>query len=287
MRHDVKRNNVTFKFIGLIVVLLSLISYSCDGGSSSSDSNDADANINSESFTNNFGMTFKLIPAGNFYMGSKSMELDRDSDELQMNVKLTKKFYIQTTEVTQGQWKTVMGSNPSGFANCGDDCPVERVSWDDVIEFLHELNRKEGGDKYRLPTEAEWEYAARAGTITRFCYGDTNDSLSEYAWYHDNSGGRTHLVAQNKPNAWGLYDMHGNVCEWCQNWYSFLLWDGTRSDGEYYINPVGPGDAIERVRVFRGGSYYDKDRYCRSADRDSAFPENNFDYLGFRVARTF
>ena len=134
-------------------------------------------------FTNSLGMEFVLIPAGSFMMGSPSSEKGRDRDEKQHRVTLTKSFYMQTTEVTQGQWKKIMGNNPSYFKNCGDDCPVEQVSWNDAQEFIRKLNRKEGADKYRLPTEAEWEYACRAGSTTRFCFGDSDSRLGEYAWY--------------------------------------------------------------------------------------------------------
>ena len=146
-------------------------------------------------------------------MGSPSGESNRDSDEKQHRVTLTREYYMQTTEVTQGQWRKVMGSNPSKFTNCGDNCPVEKVSWEDCQQFIQKLNGMEGTRKYRLPTEAEWEYAARAGTTGAYA-GD----LDAMAWYDDNSGGKTHAVGGKSPNAWGLYDMHGNVYEWCQDW---------------------------------------------------------------------
>ena len=126
----------------------------------------------SKRLTNNMGMKFVYIPPGNFMMGSPSNEPKRDKDEKQHRVTLTQGFYMQTTEVTQGQWQRVMGSNPSFFKNCGDDCPVEQVSWEDCRKFIRKLNRMEGMRKYRLPTEAEWEYAARAGTDTPFAFGD-------------------------------------------------------------------------------------------------------------------
>lgn len=164
-------------------------------------------------------MTFNRIPTGTFMMGSPEDEPMRDSDETQHQVTLTNSYYMQTTEVTQGQWKAVMGSNPSWFSDCGDDCPVEEVSWDDVQEFITELN-KLGQGTYRLPTEAEWESAARAGSMTAFANGDITETGSGYdpnldamGWYSCNSDSKTHPVAQKQPNAWGLYDMHGNVWE--------------------------------------------------------------------------
>jgi formylglycine-generating enzyme required for sulfatase activity len=126
---------------------------------------------------------------------------------------LTKGFFVGVTEVTQGQWKKVMGNNPSSFKNCGDECPVESVSWNDVKEFIRKLNSLERTDKFRLPTEAEWEYACRAGSTTRFYFGHDKTRLGEHAWRWNNSGRRTHPVAQKKPNSWGLYDILGNVLE--------------------------------------------------------------------------
>ncbi|KPA17999.1 Sulphatase-modifying factor domain protein, partial [Candidatus Magnetomorum sp. HK-1] len=178
-----------------------------------------------ETFTNSIGMTFVRIPAGTFIMGSPEDELGRWSDEVLHQVTLTQDFYMQTTEVTQGQWKAIMGNNPSYFSNCGDNCPVEYVSWNDAQEFIQKLNQKEG-DTYRLPTEAEWEYAARAGSTTALANGNLVEkdcnldvNLNAMGWYCGNSNSETHQVAQKQANAWGLYDMHGNVWEWCNDWY--------------------------------------------------------------------
>ena len=140
-----------------------------------------------KSFTNSIGQEFVYIKPGTFMMGSPSGESGRESDENQHKVTLTRGFYMQTTEVTQGQWKAVMGNNPSSFKD-GDDYPVEQVSWNDVQEFITKLNRREGGNKYRLPTEAEWEYACRAGSTSRFCFGNDAGGLGNYAWYSNNSG---------------------------------------------------------------------------------------------------
>ena len=127
---------------------------------------------------------------------------------------------MQTTEVTQGQWKTVMGENPSNFYDCGNDCPVENVSWEDAQIFINVLNQT-GTGTYRLPTEAEWEYACRAGTTTRYYTGDLETDLDRAGWYHTNTGSKPHSVGGKEPNAFGLYDMHGNVLEWCEDdWHS-------------------------------------------------------------------
>ncbi len=225
---------------------------------------------------NSVGMKFVLIPSGEFTMGSPASEKDRDSDETQHKVKITKPFYMQTTEVTQAQWKAVMGNNPSHFK--GDNLPVEQVSWDDVQEFLKKLSAKEGA-KYRLPTEAEWEYACRGGSTTRFCFGDDESKLGEYAWYGANSDSKTHPVEMKKPNAWGLYDMHGNVCEWCSDWY----------DKDYYSkspanDPQGPASGSHRV--LRGGCWGDIAGVCRSAFRRWNWPADRDYGIGFRVSRS-
>ena len=215
-------------------------------------------------------------------MGSPNNELGHDSDETQHRVTLTKGFYMQTTEVTQGQWKAVMGNNPSRFKNCGDDCPVERVSWVDVQEFIRKLNLRFGhGTTYSLPTEAEWEYAARAGSDTAFATGgisvlncEYDSNLDAMGWYCGNANGETQPVAQKQPNAWGLYDMHGNVEEWCQDWY------GDYPSGAV-TDPTGPSSGSRRV--FRSGCYYFKARYCRSARRSKLVPGIKGHTLGFRL----
>ncbi len=228
------------------------------------------------SFTNSIGQKFVLIPGGSFLMGSPAGEAGRDDDETQHRVTLSSPFYIQTTEVTQGQWQGVMGRNPSRFK--GDpNLPVEYVSWNDAQEFIRLLNQKEGTDKYRLPTEAEWEYACRAGSTTLWCFGDDENRLGDYAWYDDNSGRKTHPVGRLKPNTWGLYDMHGNVWEWCIDRY------GVYPSGSV-IDPAGPSSGS--YRVFRGGSWGNNARICRSANRHGFDPGYRFGYLGFRLART-
>jgi formylglycine-generating enzyme required for sulfatase activity len=153
---------------------------------------------------------------------------------------------------------------------------VENVSWDQVQEFVSKLNAGEKGPKYRLPTEAEWEYAARAGTTTAYSFGDDTRQLGEYAWYSENAGNTTHSVGQKKPNPWGLYDMHGNVWEWVQDWY-----------GPYTaaaaVDPAGPSSGSNRV--IRGGCWYFVAGYCRSAYRFLFAPGYRLDYLGFRLLR--
>ncbi|MFA6411985.1 MAG: formylglycine-generating enzyme family protein [Syntrophales bacterium] len=220
---------------------------------------------------------FVLIPAGTFMMGSPSDEPGRDRDEdPQHQVTISRPFYMQTTEVTQWQWKRVMGNNPSHFSSCGGDCPVEQVSWEDVQGFIQKLNSMEGTDKYRLPTEAQWEYAARAGTTTRFHAGNSDDDLSRAGWLKANCGSKTHQVGQKASSSWGLYDMHGNVYEWVQDW--FRLYSAVS-----VTDPAGPSSGLKRVR--RGGSWSSIARFCRSANRDYFGPDQHSGLLGFRLLR--
>ena len=216
---------------------------------------------------------FASIPAGSFRMGSTSGTRDERPVH---TVVMTRAFYLQKTEVTQGQWKAVMGRNPSHFANCGDICPVERVSWNDIQSFLAALNNQEPGKNYRLPTEAEWEDAARAGATED--YGESG-VLHEMGWYEGNSSRRTHPVAQKLPNAWGLYDMHGNVWEWVQDWYS---------DAYYSVSPINDpaGPPGGSSRVMRGGSWGSNARSARPANRDHDVPTQATSRLGFRLAKT-
>jgi formylglycine-generating enzyme required for sulfatase activity len=160
---------------------------------------------------NSIGMEFVKIPAGEFQMGSEEHSCGNPVHR----VNIPEAFYMGKYPVTQKQWKAVMGNNPSHFK--GDDRPVEYVSWYDVLGFVEKLNELEGTDKYRLPSEAEWEYACRAGTTTRYSFGDSEAKLRKYGWYDGNSRRETHPVGKKKPNPWGLYDIHGNVWEWCQD----------------------------------------------------------------------
>jgi formylglycine-generating enzyme required for sulfatase activity len=254
-------------------------------------------------YTNTIGMTFKLIPAGTFIMGSPAgtvtvpaavpvwpAELGRFSIETQHVVTLTKSFYMQTTEVTQGQWQQVMGTTPSFYTDCGSNCPVEQVSWDDAQNFIDALNASEGRTNcntmpktcYSLPTESQWEYAARAGTVTAFYSGDItyNDctvdpNLDAIGWYCGNADSTTHPVAQKAPNNWGLYDMSGNVYEWCYDWY------GTYPPGP---EPDPTGSATGSYRVIRGGYWNGLAGFTRSASRSSTTPGIRYNFLGFRLA---
>ena len=237
------------------------------------------------------GYEFVEIPSGRFRMGSPSSEPGRFDDEgPQHTVTISRSFLLGTTEVTQGQWKAVMGSNPSSFSSCGDDCPVEKVSWNDVIDFCNRLSDREGLSRccsgstwnqsctgYRLPTEAEWEYAARAGTTTRFACGDSDSCLGGMGWYDGNSGSKTHPVAQKQGNSWGLYDMHGNVWEWVWDWKADYS-PGSVTD------PTGPSGGSYRVN--RGGGWYGSAGDCRSAIRGRNDPGLRYRGLGFRVARS-
>jgi formylglycine-generating enzyme required for sulfatase activity len=221
---------------------------------------------------------FIFIPSGCFQMGNANKPTDQTVGESPRHqVCIDKPFYLGETEVTQKQWQDVMGNNPS--KSKVEDKPVERVSWNDVQEFIQKLNAKEGGNYFRLPTEAEWEYAARAGSDDDYCYGNSEGSLASYAWF-GNLGykGTPHEVAQKKPNGLGLYDMHGNVWEWVQDWY-----DGTYYSNSPENNPTGPETG--KYRVYRGGSYIGKATNLRSAVRFSALPGTRTHDLGFRLAR--
>ncbi len=219
-----------------------------------------------------------LIPAGEFMMGSPDSHKDADAEEKpQHRVRITKPFYLGKYPVTQEQWEAVMGDNPSYFK--GPKNPVELVSWEDCQQFLGKLNAKSaaGGGKFQLPSEAQWEYACRAGSKTRYCFGDDEKQLREYAWYQGNSDDKTHPVGEKKPNAWGLYDMHGNVWEWCQDWWK---------DGYYKESPVDDptGPTEGSGRVFRGGSWHDQARDCQSARRYRHWPVTHGNHMGLRIS---
>jgi len=225
---------------------------------------------------NSIGMKFIYIPPGEFMMGSPKNEAKRYDNEVLRKVTLTKPFFIQTTPVTQGQWIYIMGNNPSKFKSKIGNNPVENVSHKDAHEFIKKLNQKEATGKYRLPIEAEWEYACRAGSTTAYCFGDDESKLEEYAWYKKNSDSKTHPVGLLKPNAWGLYDMHGNVWEWCEDWYQdYLSID--------VIDPWGPGSGSNKV--LRGGCWFDEPQYCRSAYRFDDSPDKRTHMMGFRLVR--
>ena len=217
-----------------------------------------------------------VIPAGEFMMGSPEAEPERDSDEgPQHPVRIPRAFAMARTEVTQAEWRAIMGSSPSRFSSCGDDCPVERVSWNDAREFARRLAEKTG-KRYRLPSESEWEYACRAGGTDRFCGGGDAGSV---AWLSQNSGGKTQRVAQKRPNAFGLYDMSGNVWEWTEDcWNSSYA--GAPSGGAAWL----AGDCSPRVNC--GGGWGNDPRYVRSANRGGDSTGYRGSNGGFRLART-
>jgi formylglycine-generating enzyme required for sulfatase activity len=216
------------------------------------------------------GFTFVRVEPGSFQMGSTN----GDTDEVPVRtVTITRAFGMQTTEVTQGQWASVMGTSPSFFTACGASCPVERVSWEDVQTFLTRLNEQEPGKGYRLPTEAEWEYAARAGTTGDF---GGNGNLNDMGWWTGNSTGRTWPAQGKQANAWGLFDMHGNVWEWVADWYGSYA-------GQSTVDPSGP--ATGTLRVLRGGAFGSGLPVARSAFRqETAATYRNAD-AGFRLVR--
>jgi formylglycine-generating enzyme required for sulfatase activity len=220
-------------------------------------------------------MLMKWCPPGSFLMGSPEEEEQRDSDENQVHVTLSKGFLMAQTQVTQAQWQAVMGNNPSYFK--GESRPVERVSWYDAQEFIFKLNASfvlPDGMQMTLPTEAQWEYAARAGETGPYSGG----TLDEVAWYGENGNSQTHPIGEKKPNAWGLHDMHGNVWEWCSDWYGKSLPGG--------IDPKGPDSGSSRV--VRGGSWLDFAFNCRVALRGNGVDPPSYAYgsFGFRVARS-
>ncbi|MCA8986542.1 MAG: SUMF1/EgtB/PvdO family nonheme iron enzyme [Planctomycetaceae bacterium] len=218
------------------------------------------AATHSANVTNTIGMEFKLIPAGKFMMGSPESEEGRSSDEDLHEVQLTQDYYLGVTEVTQSQWQQVMGTTPwkgEERAKEGDDYAASYISWNDAVKFCEELSKKEGRT-YRLPTEAEWEYACRGGSTTRFYFGDNASELDHYEFYFDSTANSASIVKQKKPNGFGLYDMIGNVKEFCQDWY-------TKSLEGPVTNPTGPASGTRRV--MRGGSFATRVDNCRSAYR--------------------
>lgn len=235
---------------------------------------------------NSLGMELVYIPSGSFMMGSHTDEKWRaDNEGPQHSVTIGYDFWIGKYEVTQEEYKAVMAVNPSGFKNC-QRCPVDQVSWDDAKKYIQKLNARNDGYEYRLPTEAEWEYAARSGTTTIFAFG--NSLSSSQANFNGNfpygnvSEGeykkRTVPVGSYKPNAWGLYDMHGNVYEWVEDIYNESGYKGLPTDGSANINK---GDSTERV--LRGGSWDDDGYFLRSAYRNLASTSDRFNIFGFRV----
>lgn len=256
-------------------------------------------------------MRFRYIPPGTFQMGSPLEEPGRYDDEAMHEGTLTSGYWLAETEGTQGQWLQVMGNNPSRFQRCGDNCPVEQVSWYEAVAFANALSRKAGFREcyqltgcqgaeaedmrcsravavgsscsgYRLPTEAEWERAARAGTETALYTGplvldgwNHSRQLEAIAWYRENGGAGTHTVGEKQPNEWNLVDMLGNVWEWCDDWYSPFVHTAAR-------DPRGPEAGLHRV--CRGGSWRVTARSARAASRGWRPPGDSANYLGFRLA---
>ena len=233
----------------------------------------------SQTYLNTLNMEFILVPSGTFFMGSAEHQEGSSKERPRHNVHISKPFYLGKYEVTQEQWLAVMGgANPSNFLS--PKRPVDEVSWNDVQIFIARLNIREEHSTYRLPTEAEWEYAARAGNKTPYCYGDNPEGarLAEFAWYEANSGKKTHPVGLLQPNGWGFYDMYGNVTEWVQDRY----------DKHYYSSspekdPAGP--ATGRKRVVRGGSWINQAYSCRSASRGYYSPDYTDSDFGFRIVK--
>ncbi len=233
---------------------------------------------------NDVNMSLVFIPAGEFEMGSPLEELKRDDDEAQHRIKITKPFYMGKFEVTQLQYRIIMNENPSKFT--GDNLPVHNVNWYEAARFIKRLSDRTGL-KFRFPTEAEWEYACRAGTTTAFNTGETLDSdLANYDGTEAYGTGiagkelkRTTKVGSYPPNAFGLYDMHGNVWEWCADVYDKNYYKVTPTN-----DPQGPQQNVEDAdRVIRGGAWNEKAHKCRSADRNNRSPKANQPIIGFRV----
>jgi formylglycine-generating enzyme required for sulfatase activity len=235
---------------------------------------------------NSIGMKLTLIPAGEFLMGSPDADSAASHREKPQHlVKISKPFYLGVYEVTQQQYEKVMGARPGqgeSFVKEGPDYPAVYVNHDDAVEFCRRLSKQEGME-YRLPTEAEWEYACRAGTTTAHSFGDDEAKLGQYAWYVKNAWDigeeYAHRVGQKLPNPWGLYDMHGNVWEWCQDWY------GPYGSQKVVSDPVGPAQG--EYRVLRGGSFAIQASNVRSANRNNVQPVARYSIGGFRAARTY
>ncbi|MDR1165661.1 MAG: formylglycine-generating enzyme family protein [Deltaproteobacteria bacterium] len=230
-----------------------------------------------DEFVNSLGMEFVLIPAGIFTMGEWEDEASNPDELPRHEVEITTPFYLGKFEVTQDQWMSVMGANPSEFR--GQDHPVDNVSWNDAQNFLRRLNQKENTDRYRLPSEAEWEYSVRAGSDSIFFFGGERSSLGKFAWFVANADEKTHPVGLKNPNPWGLFDVYGNVWEWVNDWFS----------EDYYADsplkdPLGPSETGHKS--MRGGSIEFEAGVCRSANRINFSTKSKDSDFGFRVAFT-
>jgi formylglycine-generating enzyme required for sulfatase activity len=225
-----------------------------------------------ENLPNQVTLEMVSLPAGEFLMGSDESDYEKPQHQVKVN-----SFAIGKYPVTQAQYEAVMGTNPSYFKNNPQN-PVEQVSYDDAKAFCQKLSQITG-KTYRLPTEAEWEYACRAGTTTRYYFGDNDNQLGNYAWYDGNSNRTTHPVGQKKPNGWGLYDMSGNLWEWCEDdWHDSYA--GAPNDGTAWIDN---DNRSQSRKCLRGGSWLSSPNLCRSALRRWDFPDIHISYSGFRV----
>jgi formylglycine-generating enzyme required for sulfatase activity len=225
------------------------------------------------------GVTFYMlyVPPGTFMMGSPVKEEGHKAEEIQHEATITRGFWIGRTEVAQKLYQAVTGKNPSYYR--GPDFPVENVSWNDAMALIRQLNDFVHGGQFTLPTETQWEYACRGGSKGAYCFGNDRSKLEQYAWLGDNTHGKIRLkpVATKKPNAWGIYDMHGNLWEWCRDWY-----------GEYPMSPVTDpsGPPLGTEKVCRGGSWFSGKGGVRCADRDHVPPDYTSTSVGFRLTWT-
>lgn len=261
-------------FTGLLLLSISFFTIGC------SESPKGEGKLTG-TITNSIGIEFVMIRPGSFSMGDATrQECDTcraDVDETPRHpVTISRPFYLSRTEVTQAQWLALMDGNPSRFK--GDRHPVEYVSWNNVQLYIFALNHREKTEAYRLPTEAEWEYAARAGTEKSYPFGDEERKLPGYGWHSVNSGAKTRKVGKLAPNPWGLYDMHGNVLEWCQDWYG-RDWYGKSP----VTDPDGPRTGATKVR--RGGFWGSHARACRVSARTHFPPAGRGGNTGFRLVK--
>ncbi len=268
----------------LVLSTMAVILLACEQPQTVNNENKPDV-FNPDTEIQGLKFTFSRIEKGSFKMGSnEATEIGRDIDEILHEVNITKPFYMGKYEITQAQWKAVMGTDKTNSWFTGDSLPIENVSWNDVQEFITKLNALTGNN-YRLPTEAEWEYACRAGGDTPFNTGDnlTTEQANyngEFPYGNNPSGinrASTIKVGSFAPNAWGLYDMHGNVWEWCSDWYGPY-------EAATLTDPVGPIEGPGKV--IRGGSYLNHAAHCRSANRDYTKAENKYRIVGFRLAHS-
>ena len=281
------------------LLLCGTITLGCSGGSNDDDDtstgpgNGTDAGIIEErdggreivvALPGGATMEMAWVEEMSFMMGSPSFDPDRFDDEVQHEVTISQGFYLGKVELTQAQWTSVMGTQPwSGqdYVQVNPQHPAVYISWENVQELIQRLNEAEDRPVYRLPTEAEWEYACRAGTTSRWSFGEDKSRLGDYAWYNDNARNKgkqyAHAVGMKLPNPWGLHDMHGNVAEWVQDWYAPYA-----SDAQ--VDPQGPASGSSRV--IRGGDFDSCTRSARSANRGRDEPSYCLSYLGARLLRT-